>query len=114
MKLSELEELKGLSEQQAYQVYKLALAEFKKENPGAYKKKVFPTVVGGAMGALLGTIIKDTVFGGMKLPLSLLPIIFLAGLGGSLGGLLTMKRLLAAARPYFVESRKEWQELRSI
>ena len=110
MKLSELEQLKGLSEQQAYEVYKLALAVYKKDNSRAYKKKVFPTIVGGALGALIGTILKDTVFGGIKLPISLLPIVICAGVGGAFGGHITMKRLLEAALPLLADSRKTWEK----
>lgn len=104
MKLSELDDLKGLSEKEAYEVYKVAVKLFKEENPVPYRKCISTALVGGALGTLIGMLIKDGLIGAQGLP-GLLIIAVSAMLGGVFGGFLTMKRLLEHATPYFKQSR---------
>ena len=110
MKLSEHEDLKGLSDREAYQVYKTAVKSFKQENPKAHRKCIFPGFLGGALGTVIGSMLKDIVLDIKgSTPQSLWPIMLCAVIGGGIGGAIVMKRLLLGAQPYFKKIREDYQ-----
>ena len=106
MKLCELDDLKGLSEKEAYKIYKIAVALFKEEQPGVYRQCLFTSLVGGAFGTLGGMLIKDIILAIPGLA-GLLIIAFFAMLGGIVGGMVTMNRLLENSKPYFKRAREQ-------
>lgn len=91
---NKIPELSDLSVEDAEKVYKKAVELLKKEEPSVYLKSLMMASVGGGIGVLAGSILKDLVF---KIPgLNFKAFIVLAVCaiaGGVIGGMIVAMRM---------------------
>ncbi|MCM8540734.1 MAG: hypothetical protein NE328_10700 [Lentisphaeraceae bacterium] len=107
---NKISELNDLSAEDAEKVYRKAVELLKKDNPTVFLKGLMTAGVGGGVGVLLGSILKDLVFRipGMNLK-AFIVLGFCAISGGILGGLLVSTQLERKIKSHIPEARKELQ-----
>jgi len=86
--------LTDLEEEKAKEVYKKAVEILKEEEPAVYMKSLMLSGIGGGLGVLCGSLVKDIVF---KIPglntKAFIILAFFAIVGGLAGGLFVASRM---------------------
>ena len=105
---NKIPELSDLSVEDAQTVYKKAVELLKKENPTVFLKALMIAGVGGGIGVLAGSVLKDLVFKipGMNLK-AFMVLGFAAITGGVLGGLFVSYQLERKIKKHIPQARKE-------
>ena len=104
---NKIEELSDLSAEDAEKVYKKAVELLKSEEPSVYLKSLMLAGVGGGLGVLTGSLLKDIVFkihglnGKAFFILSVCTV-----LGGVIGGLIVSSRLENKVKQRFSKARE--------
>jgi len=103
-----IQELSDLSAADAEKVYKKAVELLKKDEPSVYLKSLMLAGVGGGIGVLTGSLLKDLVFkihglnGKAFFILSVCTVV-----GGVTGGLIVSARLEKKVKLRFSQAREE-------